>query len=123
MKTVDFPTLLERIYCGLMGSFVTLLLLSQFGKDDYSREAGFVLLALTPFAIFDIVPWRKRISDGTSFSIHQIISLSAFLIFSSMFILKHSFGVEAVGHWTFLPLIVFFFANWFANRESEALRS
>jgi hypothetical protein len=120
VKIVDLPTLLDRLFNALMGSFVTLLLLSQFGRGDFSREAGFVLFAAIPLAAFDIWQRRRKMSDETPLSVHLVISALAFLTFSGMFIAKHSFGVEAVGYWTFLPLIVFFWANWSADREAEA---
>lgn len=123
MKVVDFSSLLARLFDGLMGSFVTLILLGQFGTGDFSREAGFVLLAVIPLAAFDIWQRRRRMGDGAPLSIHLIISALAFLIFAGMFIAKHSFALKAIGYWTFLPLIVFFWANWFADRDVEANHS
>ena len=121
MKIVDYSTLLDRLFTGLMGSFLTLLLLGQFGTGDFSREAGFVLLAAIPLVAFDMWQRRRRMSDGAPLRIHLIISALAFLIFAGMFIAKHSIGIEGIGYWTFLPLIVFFWANWFADRDVEAV--
>ena len=119
MSIVDLRTFLDRLFNGLMGSFITLLLLSQFGSGDFLREAGFVLLAVVPLAALDIWQRRKKSGGGTLLSIHLVISATAFLTLVALFVAKHSFEVGAVGYWTFLPLIVFFWADFFAGREAD----
>ena len=122
MIHIEHSRIIDRMYFSLMGSLATLVLLAEFEFGDFASALNILMLVSIPVITYDVWFKLKTAKAKENLGFHQVVAWFALAISIGLFVAKNVFDVQAIGYWVFLPVLVFFWASWFAKEEDQFLQ-